>query len=85
VVTLAIGFVAHGGVEAQERPRATVAAAQEDVRLDGVLDEPRFASAGRLAGARAAPTYYNALEDFERGWQLDTSQFIVKVQYAFRY
>jgi hypothetical protein len=28
---------------------------------------------------------YNALDSFDQGWQLDTSQLIVKVQYAFRY
>ncbi len=33
---------------AQERPRATVAAAQEQVRIDGILDEPSWASATPL-------------------------------------
>jgi hypothetical protein len=45
LVALASSLAADGGLEAQERPSASVAEAKEDVRIDGVLDEPSWSRA----------------------------------------
>jgi len=48
LVTLCTGLAAPGGLLAQERPRGIVARAQEDVRIDGILDEASWSRATPL-------------------------------------